>query len=153
MSGAFGSTTVDVSASIDTGPFFTGTRTLWVRARDAAGNWGPWAELSLLVNGTDPVDVPEPPPVSFLGQNAPNPFDQNTSFRFALARAGETALDVFDTQGRHVRHLVRGALPAGPHFASWDGTDDAGNRVAVGVYCCRLVVPSGTFERRVVLMR
>ena len=150
MSGAFGTNTVDVSAAISTDPFFTGTRKLWVRARDAAGNWGPWSALTLLINGTDPLAVPGPPAISFLAQNAPNPFAASTSFRFGLARAGQAALDVFDTQGRHVRRLVQGALPAGPHFATWDGLDDAGSRVPAGVYCCRLAFPGGGFERRLV---
>ena len=121
-----------------------------MRARDAAGNWGAWSALSLLVNGTDPVAVGDVPVVSFLAQNAPNPFAGRTSFRFGLARAGEATLDIFDTQGRRVRRLVRGALPAGAHAAIWDGADESGMRTPAGVYLCRLVVPGGDFERRLV---
>jgi len=150
LGGAFGATTVDVSAAIATDDFFTGMRKLWVRAQDAAGNWGPWSALSLRVNGTDPVGVPESPAISFLAQNAPNPFAARTVIRFGLARPGEAALDVFDTRGRRVRRLVRGALPAGAHVATWDGADDAGASVPPGVYCCRLVTPGARLERRLV---
>src|SRR5262249_49279347 len=115
MSGAFGTTTVDLSATISTAQFFTGTRKLWVRAKDAGGNWGPWSSLSLLVNGTDPVAVGDVPAASFLAQGAPNPFAARTAISFGLARAGDVSLDIFDTQGRLVRRLVRGALPAGSH--------------------------------------
>ncbi|HEY2954369.1 MAG TPA: S8 family serine peptidase [Candidatus Eisenbacteria bacterium] len=153
MSGAFGAVTVDVSAAISTNGFYTGTRKLWVRAQDAAGNWGPWSALSLLVNGTDPVGVEETAAISFLAQNAPNPFAARTTIRFGLARAGDAALDIFDTQGRRVRRLVRGALPAGPHVATWDGADDSGSAVAPGVYCCRLVAAGMRLERRLVRMR
>src|SRR5574341_1526346 len=131
MSGAFGTQTVEVSAAIGTGSFLPCTRKLWVRARDAAGNWGPWSSLTLQVNSTEIVAVPEPPAISFLAQNAPNPFGAGTTIRFGLARAGEAALEIFDTQGRRVRRLVRATLPA-------------------GLYVCRLVLPGGGFERRLV---
>jgi hypothetical protein len=150
MSGAFGTTTVDVSAVISTAQFFTGTRKLWVRAQDAAGNWGAWSALQLLINGTDPVGVGDPVAIAFLAQNAPNPFAARTTFQFGLARAGDATLDIFDTQGRLVRRLVRGALTAGAHIAIWDGADDAGARVPAGVYSCRLVTAESRFQRRLV---
>jgi hypothetical protein len=153
LSGAFGTATVNVSASISTAQFFTGTRKLWVRAQDNTGNWGAWSPLTLLVNGVDPVGVNDAPAISFLAQNAPNPFAAHTTFQFGLARAGDAALEIFDTQGRHVRRLVRGALPAGSHVAAWDGADDAGAPVAPGVYVCRLVTSAERLERRLVRMR
>jgi hypothetical protein len=150
MSGAFGTTTVDVSAAISTAQFFTGARKLWVRARDAAGNWGAWSALPLFINGSDPVGVGEPVAISFLAQNAPNPFAARTTFQFGLARAGDAALDIFDTQGRLVRRLVRGAFPAGAHVATWDGADDSGAPVPPGIYSCRLVTPESRFQKRLV---
>lgn len=153
MSGAFGTTTVDVSAVISTAQFFTGARKLWVRAKDAAGNWGAWSALPLLINGTDPLAVGDPVAISFLAQNAPNPFAARTTFQFGLARAGDAALDIFDTQGRLVRRLMRGALSAGAHVAIWDGADDSGARVPPGVYSCRLVTSEARFERRLVRVR
>jgi flagellar hook assembly protein FlgD len=96
------------------------------------------------------VAVDDPHAISFLAQNAPNPFAARTTFQFGLARAGDAELDIFDTQGRLVRRLVRGALPAGAHFATWDGADDSGARVPPGVYSCRLVTSASRFERRLV---
>jgi len=153
MTGAFGTTTVDVSATISTTTFLTGSRKLWVRARDAAGNWGAWSALSLLVNGTDPVAVGELPAAAYLAQSAPNPFEAGTTISFGLARAGDVSLDIFDTQGRLVRRLKHGALAAGNHIAAWDGADDSGAGVPPGVYSCRLVTPARSFERRIVRVR
>jgi hypothetical protein len=150
MSGSFGTSTVDVSAAINTDLYLPGMRRLWVRARDAAGNWGPWSALSIRINGTDPVGVGDEPTVSFLAQNAPNPFGARTSFRFGLASAGEVALEIYDTQGRRVRQLVQGTLVAGLHVASWDGADDRGVRVRPGVYYYRLITPGTRFEKRLV---
>ena len=53
LGGTFGSATAALSGNLDTTPFLTGTRTLWVRAQDAAGNWGPAAALGVVVNGPD----------------------------------------------------------------------------------------------------
>ena len=45
-----------------------------------------------------------------------------------------SSVRVYDVAGRLVRTLVEGNLDAGPHEIVWDGTDDAGRRVASGVY-------------------
>jgi flagellar hook assembly protein FlgD len=105
------------------------------------------------VNGADPVGVGDAPVVSFLDQNAPNPFAARTTFQFGLARAGDARLDIFDAQGRHVRRLVRGVQSAGSHVATWDGADDSGAPVPPGIYLCRLATSAERFERRMVRMK
>lgn len=75
----------------------------------------------------------------------PNPFNPRTEIAFDLAAGGEVRLDVYDARGAHVRTLVDGSLPAGRHAAVWDGADDAGRRVASGVFMARL--RSGAVDR------
>jgi flagellar hook assembly protein FlgD len=41
--------------------------------------------------------------------------------------------------------------PAGTHEVEWDGRDEAGRRVAAGVYLCRLRA-EGTAESRPVIV-
>ena len=41
---------------------------------------------------------------------------------------------VCDTQGRVVRTLVDGTLPAGEQVIAWDGRDAQGRMVASGIY-------------------
>ena len=130
------------------------SRLLWVRGRDAAGNWGPASALDVLVNGTGTTDVAGGiPAVAFLGQNAPNPATGATTIAFGLPRAGAVELDVFDTQGRLVKRLAEGAFPAGVHQARWDGRDQSGARLGAGLYFYRLVTPEGRFEKRLALVR
>jgi hypothetical protein len=152
LASTFDSITVNVSGALDLSAVFTGTRTVWVRARDAAGNWGPAASLSVLVNGTDPVAVGDHPVATFLAPAAPNPFAGAVTLRFGLARAGNVALDVFDAQGRRVRRLASGTMTAGLHALEWDGRDGAGARARPGVYLVRLAHPEGRIERRVVAL-
>jgi hypothetical protein len=100
-----------------------------------------------------PVSVPSTgsPSVQLRG-NAPNPFTPLTTIRFDLANEGVTALDVYDLNGRFVKQLVAGALPAGPHAVVWNGTDARGRRVAPGVYLYRLKAGSHTESKHMVLI-
>ena len=76
-------------------------------------------------------------PATLLGA-APNPFNPATEIRFELPDTAPVTLDIFDSRGRHVRRLVDATLPAGRHTPVWRGTDDAGQRVASGVYHARV---------------
>jgi subtilisin family serine protease len=69
---------------------------------------------------------------------APNPFNPRTEVSFALDRAGEARVEVFDPRGRRIAVLHEGALPAGEHRVAWDGRADGGAPVAAGVYLVRL---------------
>jgi len=73
-----------------------------------------------------------------LEQNFPNPFNPLTHLTFALPKAENVRLDIFDLSGKLVRRLVHGSRSAGYHKMTWDGTDDRGRRVASGVYFARL---------------
>ncbi|MGH2571168.1 MAG: FlgD immunoglobulin-like domain containing protein, partial [bacterium] len=68
----------------------------------------------------------------------PNPFAGRASISFALDQPGRASVDVFDAAGRRVAKLLDGERDAGAHVLSWSGRDDAGRRVASGVYFVRL---------------
>ena len=46
-------------------------------------------------------------------------------------------IEIYDTQGRRVRILVNGVVPAGYHRVSWDGRSGQGRPVPSGVYFAR----------------
>jgi hypothetical protein len=153
MEGAFGAVTVDVLDTLDTFPLATGASTVWVRGRDAGGLWSAAQSLTFQLNGPEaPVSAEGAPALSFLAQNAPNPFGGRTTLRFGLASPGNTELVIFDTQGRHVRTLVSGSLAAGTHAVTWDGTDQSGGRVKPGVFYARLSLPGQTLQKRMVAL-
>jgi hypothetical protein len=58
--------------------------------------------------------------------------------RFALVSSGRLSVDVVDTGGKVVRHLVPEHHARGVQTVRWDGNDDAGTRVADGRYHLRL---------------
>jgi hypothetical protein len=50
----------------------------------------------------------------------------------------EARIELFDTQGRRVRRLLTGPLPAGFTRVRWDGRDDGCTALAPGLYFARL---------------
>jgi len=59
---------------------------------------------------------------------------------------------VHDLAGRRVRALLSGTGDAGLNQLTWDGTGDAGGRLAPGVYYLRLNTPAGRTSCRVLLL-
>lgn len=66
----------------------------------------------------------------------PNPFRSRTVVSLRVDAAPPDRIGVFDATGRLVRSLPA-AGPPEPGSVAWDGTDDAGRRLAPGVYYIR----------------
>jgi hypothetical protein len=95
----------------------------------------------MFIDGVDPTDSELPRYAGHkLGLAAPNPFNPRTMIHFELGSPGQVAIDICDVRGRRVRTLAPGRLIAGPHQATWDGSDDAGHPVASGTYLYRMSV-------------
>jgi hypothetical protein len=57
VDGTFDSLTEAVTATLSVGSWTNGGHQVWVRARDAAGNWGPAASIDLTVSGNNPNNI------------------------------------------------------------------------------------------------
>jgi hypothetical protein len=89
-----------------------------------------------------------------LMQNFPNPFNPSTTIAFELAQEQPVSLRIYDLQGRLVRTLADGEMTgAGPHQATWQGKDGAGQTVAAGIYLYELVTPTVQQVRRMTLIK
>ena len=154
LSGTFTAPTVAVNGTVDSQLLSLGTDLIWVRAMDAAGNWGNATALEVVVNG-DPAGLDDGTlPVRFaLHANAPNPFGPLTTIRFDLPRPSNVRLDVYDITGRRVRTLVEETLPAGSRNIIWDGRDDRGNPAASGVYFYRFDAGSYRETKKMTLLK
>lgn len=58
----------------------------------------------------------------------------NAKVHFGLARADRVQIKVYDVTGRLVRTLADRSYTPGEHDVFWDGSNDAGQKVARGVY-------------------
>lgn len=93
------------------------------------------------------------PDVFGLHHARPNPFNLTTTIKYALPSICNVQMAVFGVDGRRVRQLVMGTVPAGTHQVTWDGRDDRGQQVAAGVYFYRLTAGDRTLTKKMVLIR
>jgi hypothetical protein len=98
--------------------------------------------------------TPRPAVSHVLHPNVPNPFNPATRLRFDLARPETVHLRIHDLAGRLVTTLVDGELlAAGNHERIWNGTDDAGRRVAGGTYLARVTAGEWSGVVRLALVK
>jgi flagellar hook assembly protein FlgD len=83
----------------------------------------------------------------------PNPILGSTLVSFALPEASDASLRVYDLQGRLVRELLRGQLPAGEHTVQWDGRNENGEAISHGIYFLQLITPRTRSAQKVVVLR
>ena len=109
--------------------------------------------------GNIAVDVHDSPtsnplPAGFsLSQNYPNPFNPVTHIEFALPRASQVSVDVFNVLGQQIETLVDQRLSAGQYNVTWDGTDYSGAPIASGVYFYRIKTEDYVESKKMVLWR
>jgi hypothetical protein len=111
-----------------------------------SGFWSP---------GQTPSDI-EPdastPERFALHLGGPNPFRDQTKIHFDVpAGGGSVRIDLFDVAGRHVRSLLDGPVTAGRQVVVWDGRDERGYPVGLGIYLCRMDAPKYTETRKLVV--
>jgi hypothetical protein len=137
----------------ETGVFPSGTEAhYYVRAR-TIDNQSIWTGPVYVTYQASPVAVEPPAGTTSLALAVhPVPSRAHVTADFALPRDADVTLAVYDLSGRLCRTLLRGALPAGPHRASWDGRTDHAGRAGAGIYFMRLDTGAGRLERKVLLL-
>jgi DNA-binding beta-propeller fold protein YncE len=88
-----------------------------------------------------------------LEQNSPNPFNPITTIRFSVASDSHVQLAIYDVAGRRIRTLIDGNRRADMYKEVWDGTNDAGQQVATGVYFYRLTAGKFVQTRKMLLLK
>lgn len=101
----------------------------------------------------DAGTTPAPPARTAFGVVAPNPSRGDVGVEFTMATAGRAGLSVFDLSGRRVRTLLGEPLGPGAYRIVWNGRDDAGVRVAPGLYLLRLDAAGTVANRRITIVR
>ena len=65
------------------------------------------------------------------------PYSGGSAFMASRSEDALTEVTIYDINGRPVRRLGPGTGESGGHALVWDGRNDAGSRVASGIYFCR----------------
>jgi len=88
-----------------------------------------------------------------LHQNYPNPFNPSTMISYQIPVRENVSLKVYDLLGREVKSLVNEVVEAGMHEINWDGTNNAGDQVASGIYVYKLNAGKHQLHKRMTLVR
>jgi len=103
--------------------------------------------------------LPRPKPKkSQLLANYPNPFNPETWIPYQLSKPAQVKIRIFDLSGKLVRSLDLGNRQAGfytsrSEAAYWDGRNEAGERVASGLYFYHLQTDHFSAMRRMLIVK
>ena len=88
-----------------------------------------------------------------LQSNYPNPFNPETTIRYALPEASNVKLRIFNVRGQLIRTLLDGQQEAGFQTVRWSGRNDNGQSVSSGIYFLRLETGGKMFTQRLMLQK
>lgn len=113
----------------------------WTILTQGSGNWQLYGDLMIRAVVTY-LGVEEEGVSKFnrpiLKQNSPNPLFKETTISYAIPRAGEVSLKIYDIAGKLVKTLVNGVQEVGLNKVVWNRLDDNGTEVSSGAYFYRL---------------
>ena len=96
---------------------------------------------------------PSIPIVYSLSQNFPNPFNPETTLRYALPKISDVSLVVYNLMGQEVMRWDEDAQPPGYYQKIWNGRNRSGSPVASGMYIYRLVAGNFVQTRKMMFLK
>ena len=130
----------------------------WIRdAKAADADPAGIAALEQLLAALTRAEAPLPKETVLLA-NYPNPFNPETWIPYQLSAAAEVTVTIHSSDGKLVRTLELGQMPAGAYSdkdraAYWDGQNEQGEPVASGVYFYTLTAGDFSATRKMVIRK
>ena len=145
-------------ADIETGSLQASDVQQWLRdAKAANADPAGIAALERLLTSLNRRDLPVPKKTVLLA-NYPNPFNPETWIPYQLAEPAAVKVSIYSADGKLVRALDLGQVPAGIYqnrsrAAYWDGQNEQGEPVASGVYFYTLKAGEFSATRKMVIRK
>jgi|GEM_PF-2975126 len=83
---------------------------------------------------------------SYLSQNVPNPFKDNTNFQLKVTESGIYGLCIFDLFGRKIKTIFNKSMNPGTYNIAFEASD-----LSSGTYIYTLTSGSGTFSKMMIV--
>ncbi len=99
------------------------------------------------------LEIQTTPKEFALNQNFPNPFNPETTIKYALAEGSRIELRIYNMVGQVIRTLVNERQNAGRYSIRWDGKDDHGLSVSSGIYFYRLNAEKFNSVKKLMLLK
>jgi hypothetical protein len=139
VKGTENSSSVNKYSFLDKGPFLTGKYQYRLRQNDINGTF----KYSNVVE----VEITLPTAYS-LSQNYPNPFNPSTTIEYALPKAGNVELIIFNSIGQEVSHLINEFQEPGNYLFNFNA-----NNLSTGVYFYRLKTNDYVSIKKMILIK
>ncbi len=88
-----------------------------------------------------------------LGMAQPNPFTRSAAISYQLKEPGRVSIRVYSITGQLIKSLVDASQEADYYQATWDGTNNSGQKVAAGVYLYRMDVNGFSDMKKALYLR
>ncbi|MCP4708134.1 MAG: T9SS type A sorting domain-containing protein, partial [Planctomycetes bacterium] len=92
------------------------------------------------------------PPEKLAENNYPNPFSKWTKIEFHLPSPELCTLTIFNVAGQRVYKQNMGMLPEGKYEKTWGGSNNAGQKLAMGQYFYRIKLGNSTKHGKMIFL-
>jgi hypothetical protein len=133
-------------ATNGTNIIFTWRDPKWQRGYDIAAKVVDWSFTS--IDEKEPVEISE-----MLLPNLPNPFINSTLIRYQIDNKQKISIKIYDISGRLITTLLDGIVEPGIHKLHWNGQDNKNNKVAAGIYFCRLTAGNKFQSKKIIILK
>ena len=79
-----------------------------------------------------------------------SPILRSVQLQVLLPQNSDVRIQIYNVLGQSLKMLTTFAVHAGKHILTWDGTTDAGKRIAPGIYFARLELPASARIQRII---
>ena len=111
---------------------------------------GQFILIRSLLSVNETLDIPKD---FVLHHNYPNPFNPTTTIRYDLPKDSKVQIMIYDIMGRVVRILVNEKQNGGYKSIIWNGTNDFGQEVGMGMYFYRISAGGFVQIKKMVLLK
>lgn len=81
---------------------------------------------------------------SFFMTNCPNPFNLKTTVSFSIPKESNVEISIYNIKCQKINTITNEIYPKGNHQVNWNGDDESGNNVGLGIYFYKLNVNGKT---------
>ncbi|MBN1213128.1 MAG: SBBP repeat-containing protein [candidate division Zixibacteria bacterium] len=110
-------------------------------------------KLTKIISAVDEKISDQLPNGYTLEQNYPNPFNPTTFIEYTVPRRMHVTLTIYNLLGQEINTLVDEMKSYGTYRATWDGTDNAGRKVASGIYFYKLQSEDGIQSKKMIMLK
>lgn len=79
----------------------------------------------------------------------PNPFQSATEISYFINQTSRVVIEIFDATGAKVSEPVNGLKPAGSWKTNWNGYGNTGEKLAAGIYLCRMTYTENGIDKAI----